>query len=119
VIEASRVDRENAPSPAEDLGRALSPLLEATTHAEVPHPLRNGRIRIVVSHLETGGSERGALVTGSCRPDFPAEIETVFLNAVVNQAATIWAPQRSRGGRTPSPGGGLGGERPPAAIAGR
>jgi transcriptional regulator with GAF, ATPase, and Fis domain len=89
VIEAARVNGKSSPSMAEQIGQALAPLLGSVTQTDVPHPLASGMVRVAVSPLDTGGSERGAVVAASTRSDFPTDSDTVLLNAVVNQA-TIW-----------------------------
>jgi transcriptional regulator with GAF, ATPase, and Fis domain len=89
LIEAARADAQSAAPQAEKVGRTLAPILESGSHGVVPHPLGTGTIRITVSQLDTGVGEGGAVVAGSRRADFPTDIDTVFLNAVVNQA-TIW-----------------------------
>ena len=89
VIEASRVNGMNSAAVADEIGRALMPLLGSVTVADVPHPFGRGTIRIAVSPIDMGGGERGAMVAGSIRSDFPTDSDTVLMNAVVNQA-TIW-----------------------------
>jgi transcriptional regulator with GAF, ATPase, and Fis domain len=89
VIEASRVNGTNSPSTPDDIGRALAPLLGSVTLADVPNPFGNGTVRIAVTPIDMGGGERGAMVSGSRRLDFPTDSDRVLMNAVVNQA-TIW-----------------------------
>jgi transcriptional regulator with GAF, ATPase, and Fis domain len=89
-IEASRVNGRNSPSISEEIGRTLAPMLGAVTLLDVPHPFGDGKIRIAVTPIDIGGGgERGVVVAGSSRSDFPTESDTVLMNAVVNQA-TIW-----------------------------
>jgi len=85
VIEAERLEGRKAESPAKDLGRVLGQLLGTTKHLIIPHL---GTIKIEVSQVD-GVPERGAIVVGSRRADFPTDIERILINAVVNQAA-IW-----------------------------
>src|SRR5258708_2218794 len=85
VIEAERLEGREAESPAKHLGRVLGQLLGTTNHLIIPHL---GTIKIVVSQLDSV-PERGAIVAGSRRADFPTDIERILINAVVNQA-TIW-----------------------------
>jgi hypothetical protein len=89
LIEAARVNGQSSTSVVHAIGQAVVPLLSATTVADVPHPFRNGTIRVAVSMLEMGDDECDVLVAGSTRADFPTDSDTVILNAVVNQA-TIW-----------------------------
>jgi transcriptional regulator with GAF, ATPase, and Fis domain len=89
LIEASRVTGKSSPAMAAEIAQLMAPLLGDSTHADVPHPFGVGVIRIEISPVDIGGGQRGALVAGSSRPDFPNDSDTVLLNAVVNQA-TIW-----------------------------
>ena len=89
IIEASRVSGDNPGSTPEDIGRALAPMLGSMTLADVPNPFGSGTIRIAVTPIDIGGGERGAMVSGSRRSDFPTDSDRVLMNAVVNQA-TIW-----------------------------
>jgi transcriptional regulator with GAF, ATPase, and Fis domain len=89
LIEATRINGRTSTAVPPEIAHAVAPLLGSTAVADVPHPLRDGMIRVAASALDMGGGERGAVVAGSSRSDFPTDGDTVLLNAVVNQA-TIW-----------------------------
>jgi transcriptional regulator with GAF, ATPase, and Fis domain len=89
LIEAARVNGPSSSAVVQGIAEAVAPLLGSPMVADVAHPFRSGTIRIANSMLEMGDDERGVLVAGSPRSDFPTDSEAVILNAVVNQA-TIW-----------------------------
>jgi transcriptional regulator with GAF, ATPase, and Fis domain len=89
VIEAARVNGARSNSVVHGIAQAVAPVLGSPMVADVAHPFRSGTIRVANSMFEMGDDERGVIVAGSPRPDFPTDSETVILNAVVNQA-TVW-----------------------------
>jgi hypothetical protein len=89
LIEAARVNGPSSSAVVQGIAEAVAPVLSSPMVADVAHPFRSGTIRIANSMLEMGDDERGVLVAGSPRSDFPTDSEAVILNAVVNQA-TIW-----------------------------
>jgi transcriptional regulator with GAF, ATPase, and Fis domain len=89
VIEAARVNGPSSSPVVDGIAQAVAPVLGSPMVADVPHPFRDGTIRIATSMLEMGDGERGVLVAGSQHRDFPTGSDTVIFNAVVNQA-TIW-----------------------------
>ena len=89
VIEAARVNGASSSSVVEGIAQVVERVPDSPMIADVAHPFRSGTIRIANSVLEMGDNERGVLVAGSARSDFPTDRDTVLLNAVVNQA-TIW-----------------------------
>jgi transcriptional regulator with GAF, ATPase, and Fis domain len=89
AIEAARVNGQTSKSVVQAIAQAVARVPGSTTVAEVRHPFRSGTIRLAICTLEMGADERGVLVAGCDRSDFPTDGDTVILNAVVNQA-TIW-----------------------------
>jgi transcriptional regulator with GAF, ATPase, and Fis domain len=89
LIEAARVNGPTSKAVVQGIAQAVMPVLGSSTVADVAHPFRSGSIRIAHSTLEMSADDRGVLVAGSTRSDFPTDSDTVILNAVVNQA-TIW-----------------------------
>jgi signal transduction histidine kinase/ActR/RegA family two-component response regulator len=92
AIEAARASgRPELAQRAQELGRALAPMLGSAAVATVPDPLQRGTLRIRV--LPLGLGEQGAVVAGSRRADFPTDFDTALLGAAVNQL-TIWLRAR-------------------------
>jgi transcriptional regulator with GAF, ATPase, and Fis domain len=89
LIEAARVNGPTSTSIVDAIAQAVAPIQGSTMIADLAHPFRSGTVRITNSMLDLGDGERGVLVAGSPRADFPTDSDTVILNAVVNQA-TIW-----------------------------
>src|SRR5262245_48078187 len=89
LIEAARVNGPSSNAIVHAIAQAVTPVLGSPTVADVAHPFRDGTIRVANSTLEMGNDERGVLVAGSSRLDFPTDSDRVIFNAVVNQA-TIW-----------------------------
>lgn len=79
--------RDSIPDP-QHVGRALEPWLEPYgpgSTSGVPNPFGEGGVAIVRAWLGLG-HERGVVVAGSTRPDFPTDIESLLLKTAVNQA---------------------------------
>jgi signal transduction histidine kinase/ActR/RegA family two-component response regulator len=92
AIEAARASgRPEVAQRAQEIGRALAPMLGSAAVAAVPDPLQGGTLRIRVLPLALG--EQGAVVAGSRRADFPTDFDTALLGAAVNQL-TIWLRAR-------------------------
>jgi len=88
AVEAARANgRPEVAGRAQEVGRALAPILGSAGVATVPDPVGSGTLRIRV--LPLGLGEQGALVAGSRRPDFPTDFDTALLGAAVNQV-TMW-----------------------------
>jgi formate hydrogenlyase transcriptional activator len=90
-IEAIRVTQlqEMTPGP-QDVGRLLEPWLTLSRPASasiVPNPVGEGEASIACLSLGRG-QERGVVVAGSQRDDFPTHIETLLLMVAANQAVT-------------------------------
>jgi len=92
AIEAARASgRLEVAQRAQEIGRALAPMLSSAGVATVPDPLHSETLRIRV--LPLGLGEQGAVVAGSRRADFPTDFDTALLGAAVNQL-TIWLRAR-------------------------
>src|SRR5918999_4485209 len=90
-VEAIRVaqPQKMAPGPR-DVGRLLEPWLTLSRPAstsKVPNPVGEGEVSIACLSLGRE-QERGVVVAGSQRDDFPTHIETLLLKVAVNQAIT-------------------------------
>ena len=92
-VEAIRVaqPQKMAPGPR-DVGRLLEPWLTLSRPAstsKVPNPVGEGEVSISIACLSLGlEQERGVVVAGSQRDDFPTHIETLLLMVAANQAIT-------------------------------
>ena len=79
--------RKEAPPP-EEIGRAIEPWLRLDkpgSATEVPNP--NGKGKVSMTYVWLGfDRERGVVVAGSERADFPTDIESLLLKTAVNQA---------------------------------
>jgi hypothetical protein len=90
-IEAIRVAQPQKMTPGpRDVGRLLEPWLTLSRPAsasKVPNPVGEGEVSI--AYLSLGlEQERGVVVAGSQRDDFPTHIETLLLMVAANQAIT-------------------------------
>ncbi len=88
-IEICRIaDHWNTNPYPETIGRVLEPWLDlygSGSACGVPNPLAEGEISIARAWLGLD-QERGVVVAGSTRPDFPGNIESLLLRTAVNQA---------------------------------
>jgi Sigma-54 interaction domain len=88
-IEAIRVVQPQKVTPGpRDVGRLLEPWLTLSRPAsasKVPNPVGEGEVSIACLSLGLE-QERGVVVAGSQRDDFPIHIETLLLKVAVNQA---------------------------------
>jgi transcriptional regulator with GAF, ATPase, and Fis domain len=91
-VEAIRVAQPQKMTPRlRDVGRLLEPWLilsrPAASASKVPNPVGEGEASIACLSLGFE-QERGVVVAGSQRDDFPTHIETLLLKVAVNQAIT-------------------------------
>jgi PAS domain S-box-containing protein len=87
-IEMVRVaGRRNPAVQPQEVGRALNPFLTNMPPSPfvVPNPVGEGKVSIVPLRL-TLQDQRGILVAGSQRADFPTDVEVLLLRSAANQA---------------------------------
>lgn len=80
--------RRSLPQPCQ-IGQALEPWLQLEGNGQtsiVPNPIASGMVSIISLWLGFD-RERGVVVAGSSRADFPTEVESLLLKTAINQAA--------------------------------
>ena len=87
LIEAARFGGGAMALQPHELDQAFSSKPVSPAPALVSVPQRGGTIRIAVIQMDISGASQGVVVVGSQRPDFPTDIDTVFLGAAINQVA--------------------------------
>jgi formate hydrogenlyase transcriptional activator len=81
-------ERQKTTPESQEIGRALKPWLRLNRPglaSVVPNPVGKGEVTMVCIWLGLG-PERGVVVVGSKRANFPTDIERLLLKSAVNQA---------------------------------